>query len=152
MLHEPILTTLREHKTFLKKINKALGKGQDSVVKSLEEQKPEYTLDHVIKERYPTFIDALRDLDDALSLIALFANLSVSERLDHKTIERCRTVLAEFEHILVEMGALKKTFLSIKGIYYQASVSGQEITWVVPWRFSMEVRILKCVLTQQGAR
>jgi len=34
---------------------------------------PKYSLATVIKDRYPTFIDALRDLDDALCLIALFA-------------------------------------------------------------------------------
>jgi len=140
LLHEPILDKLREHKTFLKKLNKALGKGQTSVVKSLEEQRPEYTLDHVIKERYPTFVDALRDLDDAIALIALFSNLAVSEKLDHKLIERCRVVMAEWQHIVIATESLKRTFLSIKGIYYQAVIRGQEVTWITPWRFSMPVR------------
>ncbi len=32
--------------------------------------------------------------------------------------------------------SLRKTFLSIKGIYYQAQIQGQTITWLVPYRFS----------------
>jgi len=38
------------------------------------EEKPRYSLSHVIKERYPTFVDALADLDDALCLVSLFAS------------------------------------------------------------------------------
>ena len=46
------------------------------------EEKPRYTLSHVIKERYPTFIDSLRDMDDALCLVSLFANFPQHQSLE----------------------------------------------------------------------
>lgn len=52
LLHEPVLGKLREHKAFAKKLSKAIGRGQWSTAKSLEEnKKPKYRLDHIIKER-----------------------------------------------------------------------------------------------------
>lgn len=36
--------------------------------------------------------------------------------------------------------ALRKTFLSIKGIYYQAEVMDQTVTWLVPYQFTQHVR------------
>lgn len=51
LAHEPVLNKLREHKAFAKKISRALGRGEWSTAKHLEDQKPSYRLDHVIKER-----------------------------------------------------------------------------------------------------
>lgn len=51
LLHEPVLHKLREHKAFAKKLSKAVGRGEWHLAKNLEEQKPTYRLDHIIKER-----------------------------------------------------------------------------------------------------
>ena len=51
LAHEPVLKKLREHKAFAKKLSRALGRGEWSSAKSLEENKPVYRLDHIIKER-----------------------------------------------------------------------------------------------------
>lgn len=52
LAHEPVLRKLREHKAFAKKLSRALGRGEWSSAKSLEENRPVYKLDHIIKERY----------------------------------------------------------------------------------------------------
>lgn len=101
--------------------------------------KTKYTLDHVIRERYPTFIDALRDLDDCLSMLFLFANLPSTSTVPAKMIARCERLCLEFEHYLIVSHNLRKSFLSIKGIYYQATIQGQDILWLVPYRFNQRV-------------
>lgn len=136
LLHEPLLAKFREHKAVAKKIGRALGRGEAGDAARLEKNlMPKVKLDHIIKERYPTFVDALRDLDDALSMLFLFANLPSSEHIPAKTVALCQRLTREFEHYVITSHALRKSFLSIKGIYYQATIQGQDILWLVPYRF-----------------
>ncbi|KAF3936549.1 hypothetical protein ABW19_dt0201906 [Dactylella cylindrospora] len=140
LLHEPVLQKFREHKTFSKKLSKALGRGDFSDAKRLETlHKPRIKLDHIIKERYPAFTDAIRDLDDALSTVFLFANLPSNRDIPAKTIETCSRLANEFQHWVIRKRALKKSFLSIKGIYYQAEIQGQDVLWLVPYKFAQNV-------------
>ena len=147
MLHEPLLQKFREQKALEKKISKALGRGDAHDAQRLERNasrpektgKTKYSLDHVIRERYPTFIDALRDLDDCLSMLFLFANLPSTSTVPAKMIARCERLCLEFEHYLITSNSLRKSFLSIKGIYYQATIQGQDILWLVPYRFNQRV-------------
>ncbi|KAF2032290.1 hypothetical protein EK21DRAFT_87412 [Setomelanomma holmii] len=136
LLHEPLLAKFREHKAVAKKIGRALGRGEAGDAARLEKNlMPKVKLDHIIKERYPTFVDALRDLDDALSMLFLFANLPSSEHIPAKTIALCQRLTRELEHYVITSHSLRKSFLSIKGIYYQATIQGQDILWLVPYRF-----------------
>ncbi|GAB7358325.1 hypothetical protein MBLNU230_g2397t1 [Neophaeotheca triangularis] len=136
LLHEPLLNKFRDQKALAKKISKALGRNEVSDASRLEKNHtPRLRLDHIIKERYPTFVDALRDLDDALSMLFLFANLPSSDSVPPKTITKCQRLTHEFEHYLIRTHSLRKSFLSIKGIYYQATIQGQDILWLVPYRF-----------------
>ncbi len=147
LLHEPLLQKFREQKALEKKISKALGRGDAHDAQRLERNasrpektgKTKYTLDHVIRERYPTFIDALRDLDDCLSMLFLFANLPSTPTVPAKMIARCERLCLEFEHYLIVSNSLRKSFLSIKGIYYQATIQGQDILWLVPYKFNQRV-------------
>ncbi|KAL1390991.1 ribosome biogenesis protein Pescadillo [Phyllosticta capitalensis] len=136
LLHEPLLNKFRDHKAVAKKISRALGRGEVTDAARLEKNlTPRMALDHIIKERYPTFVDALRDLDDCLSMLFLFANLPSTAAVPPKVIALCKRLTLEFEHYLIVSHSLKKSFLSIKGIYYQATIQGQDILWLVPYKF-----------------
>ncbi|KAK3309497.1 Pescadillo N-terminus-domain-containing protein [Chaetomium strumarium] len=147
LLHEPLLQKFREQKVLEKKISRALGRGDVSDAARLERNaahpektgKPRYTLNHVIRERYPTFIDALRDLDDCLSMLFLFANLPSTTAVPAKMIARCERLCLEFQHYLIVSHSLRKSFLSIKGIYYQANIQGEDILWLVPYKFNQRI-------------
>ncbi|KAF2719162.1 hypothetical protein K431DRAFT_251916 [Polychaeton citri CBS 116435] len=136
LLHEPLLNKFRDQKSLAKKISKALGRNEVGEAKRFEENgRVRLRLDHIIKERYPTFVDALRDLDDALSMLFLFANLPSTLEVPAKTIAKCQRLTREFEWYLIRTHSLRKSFLSIKGIYYQATIQGQDVLWLVPYRF-----------------
>ncbi|KAM5535376.1 hypothetical protein V8D89_010898 [Ganoderma adspersum] len=139
LAHEPVLRKLREHKAFAKKLARALGRGEWSSAKSLEENKPVYRLDHIIKERYPTFVDAVRDIDDALCMIFLFASLPADSKVSPTLTENCARLAAEWQLYVMHTHALRKVFLSIKGVYYQAEVFDQTITWLVPYQFTQTI-------------
>ena len=147
LLHEPLLQKFREQKALEKKISRALGRGDVSNAARLERNanlpektgKPRYTLNHIIRERYPTFQDALRDLDDCLSMLFLFANLPSTTAVPAKMIARCERLCHEFQHYLIVTHSLRKSFLSIKGIYYQANIQGEDILWLVPYKFNQRI-------------
>ncbi|KAF5011972.1 hypothetical protein FDECE_1947 [Fusarium decemcellulare] len=147
LLHEPLLQKFRDQKVLEKKISRALGRGDVTDAARLEKNaarpektgKPRYTLDHVIRERYPTFVDALRDLDDCLSMLFLFANLPSTSMVPAKMIARCERLCFEFQHYLIVSQSVTKSFLSIKGIYYQANIQGEEVLWLVPYKFNQRV-------------
>ena len=154
---------------FVRKLRKAYGKSEWNTVERLKDNKPNYKLDHIVKEQYPTFIDALRDLDDALSMCFLFSTFPRTGKCHVQTIQLCRRLTVEFLHYVIAARALRKVspglpggrgsallpslppsafhhtipspqvFLSIKGIYYQAEVLGQPIVWITPYAFSHDV-------------
>lgn len=138
LAHEPLLIKFRAIKSFVKKYKKAMTKRDFVRAKRLERAKPQITLDHLVRERYPSFADALRDLDDPLSLCVLFASLP-SGLIKSHTAERahlCNRLAIEFRKYVQHTQCLDKVFLSIKGVYYQAVVRGEPVTWLVPHKFN----------------
>jgi pescadillo protein len=95
LMHDKLLTKFRDVKAHLKKYKKLLGKKENKLAEDHLKKTPKYTLSHVIKERYPSFVDALRDADDALCLIALFANFPQHQTLEiqKKDIDTCKDII-----------------------------------------------------------
>ncbi|XP_068158686.1 pescadillo homolog [Drosophila tropicalis] len=132
LLHESIVWTLRDYKIFAKKT------GRDRAIKDFRNLKrrlalfPEIKLDHIVKERYPTFIDALKDLDDCLTLLFLFSTFPSLHLIPREQSALCRRLTIEFLHYVIASKSLRKVFISIKGYYFQAEIKGQKVTWIVP--------------------
>lgn len=150
LLHEPLLNTFRQHKTFAKKLARALGRGEWSLAKGLEERKPEARLDHLIKERYPTFKAAMMEMNDPLSLLSLFERLPRDPvpgrtQVPVEVTAECGRLINEWKVWAIRTHALRKVFLSIKGIYYECEVpSGQSgstvpVRWLEPYEFTQHV-------------
>lgn len=107
---------------------------------------PEINIDHIVKERYPTFVDALRDLDDCLTLCFLFSTFPSLKKVPPDQSLLCRRLTVEFMHAVIAAKALRKVFVSVKGYYYQAELEGQTITWIVPHHFSFQVSFQGCMM------
>ncbi|XP_068747917.1 pescadillo homolog [Montipora capricornis] len=138
LLHEPIVNKFREFKVFLRKLKKAIAKEEPDTAQRLEDNKPVYKLDHILKERYPTFIDAIRDLDDALSMVMLFSTMPKTRNIKVDVVKECKRLSVEFQHYVIASKSLRKVFLSIKGVYFQAEIQDQPVTWIVPYQFCQE--------------
>ncbi|XWS32738.1 hypothetical protein CRYUN_Cryun22dG0015300 [Craigia yunnanensis] len=134
ILHDPLLEKFREIRAYQKKIKKAKAKKNDELARLLLSRAPSYKLDMVIRDRYPTFVDALRDLDDPITMVHLFAMLPAIDRLkiEAKRIHNCRRLCHEWQAYISRTHKLRKVFVAVKGIYYQAEVDGQKITWLAP--------------------
>ncbi|XP_049830018.1 pescadillo homolog [Schistocerca gregaria] len=138
LMHEPIIWTLRDYKIFGKKIGRAKAVKDFETMKRLLDNHPTLKLDHIVKERYPTFIDAIRDLDDCLTLLFLFSTFPSLRHVPRDQSALCRRLTVEFMHYVIAAKALRKVFISIKGYYYQAEIKGQTVTWIVPHHFSFQ--------------
>lgn len=139
LMHEPVLAKFREHKTFSKKLLRALVRNEIGDAEKLELLRPKYTLNHLVKERYPSFVDALRDLDDPLNMLFLFANMPTTQGVNHRVVKDAQTLTDQWLAYCAKERLIKKVFVSIKGVYYQATVKGQEIRWLIPFKFPANI-------------
>lgn len=138
LAHERLIGVMRAQKAHKKRVVKATAKRQRDVLRQLARTAPKAHLDHIVLERYPNFADALRELDDPLCVIAMFAHLPTNHKfgIHGRKVNLCKRLLNEFHNYVMRTGGLRKVFVSVKGYYYQAVVGGEVITWVTPHRFT----------------
>ncbi|KAA0162330.1 hypothetical protein FNF28_04749 [Cafeteria roenbergensis] len=137
LAHEPVLHKFRELKSFMKKVRRAAGKDELTEARHLAANRPVYRIDHLIRERYPRFLDALADIDDALCMVHLFATLPADKPIEAERVHTATRLVREWQHITVRARSLRKAFISVKGYYFQASFHGVPVTWTMPHRFSV---------------
>ncbi|XP_014513366.1 pescadillo homolog [Vigna radiata var. radiata] len=132
--HEPLVEIHRAIRVHERKIKKAEAKKNHERANRLREKTPKPKIDRIIRQRYPRFVDALGELDDCLTMVHLFAALPASEskKIDVECVHKCRRLAHEWQAFISRTHKLRKTFVSVKGIYYQAEVEGQMITWLTP--------------------
>lgn len=138
LMNEPLLFKFWEFKVFMKRLTKAKGRHDLEKFQQINDNKPVYQLDGLVKERYPRFLDALRDCDDALSMCFLYAMFPAARNRSGELIDLTRKLTLEFMHYVIHTKSLRKVFISIKGYYYQAEIMGQKITWIVPHQFVID--------------
>jgi pescadillo protein len=97
---------------------------------------PSYTLHHLVRERYPRFVDALSDLDDALTLTYLFAALPSTTAIKAKMGGKAKRLAAAWGAYCSTAGCITKSFISVKGVYLEATIRGVPVRWVVPHSFT----------------
>jgi len=139
LAHEPLLVKFREFKTFMRRVKNAAGRNQTSEARRKNDDKPTIVLDHLVKERYPRFIDALGDLDDALCMIHLFAVLPSVGRITVEKTQNCQNLVSYWQYYVAKSRSLRKVFVSVKGTYFQCEVMGEVITWLTPHSFTQKL-------------
>uniref|UniRef100_A0A182SPD4 Pescadillo homolog n=1 Tax=Anopheles maculatus TaxID=74869 RepID=A0A182SPD4_9DIPT len=135
LLHEPIVWTLRDRKIFNRRIKHAAAKQNMNLRDIRLHNYPQLKLDHIVKERYPTFIDAIKELDDCMTLLFMFSTFPATKIITRELTRMSRRLTVEFMHYVIAAQALRKVFISIKGYYFQAEIKGQTVTWIVPHYF-----------------
>mmetsp|Transcript_24014 Transcript_24014/g.56680 ORF Transcript_24014/g.56680 Transcript_24014/m.56680 type:complete len:688 (+) Transcript_24014:183-2246(+) len=134
--HEPILESFREFRSFMKKIRRAAGRNESDEAARKNAVCPTYTLHRMVRERYPRFVDALSDLDDALTLTYLFAALPSTTSIKTKMGEKAKNLAAAWGAYCSTVGCITKSFISIKGVYLEATIRGTPVRWIVPHAFT----------------
>lgn len=137
MASDSLVNYFREKKTYRKKLIKAIARRDLTTVKALKQKKPKLEINHLIRERYSVFNDAIKDLDDPLTLLSLIAKFPAHRlfKVSPQQINLAKTLILMFKSYIVQNRVLRKVFLSVKGIYFQVEIMGNKITWLEPYPF-----------------
>lgn len=123
---------------YRKKLKRAKAKRDLTRIQALKQNKPLLDINHIIKERYCSFDEALKDLDDALSLVSLVARFPGHRlfKIDPQKVEINSKLILAFKTFVQQERLLEKVFLSVKGIYFQCRINGYPVIWTEPYPFA----------------
>merc|ERR1711970_970927 len=62
LAHEPLIQKFAAHKSIIKKLKRATGRRDFDKASKIRGTMENYTVDHIVLERYPNVIDAVRDM------------------------------------------------------------------------------------------
>ncbi|CAH8871753.1 unnamed protein product [Trichobilharzia szidati] len=130
--NEPLIEAFRRLRVYHMKLKKAKEKRDKDKLFRIRVNKPKYTLHQIVRERYPSRQDALRDISDSLNLLFLFAKLPRLTQFHPALIPISRRLCVEFLNLVVTTQAVRKAFISIKGFYVQAEIDGIPVVWIMP--------------------
>ena len=146
LVHDQINSKAHAYEAFEKKVRAAKAQHRFKDLDALKKRKPQYQLDATIKERYPFFVDAVKDIDDAMSMIALYAFMSPEIKSEstiefHQALptglhEKAKQVVSGFLDYVAHAHLLSRAFISIKGFYYEVFIHGQRIIFLMPHEYA----------------
>ncbi|AFZ81089.1 pescadillo N-terminus domain-containing protein [Theileria equi strain WA] len=136
-----LLSKFRDISSHLKRFKRLVARDELYDAKLKLKNKPKYSLTAIVKQRCPSLISAVSDLDDAISTIAAVSALPGDHKrdLNLSMISKCSTQLNYFLKYVSDTGSLTKTFISIKGFYFQALILERPVTWIIPHAFSQSL-------------
>uniref|UniRef100_A0A7S3V5I8 Pescadillo homolog n=1 Tax=Chaetoceros debilis TaxID=122233 RepID=A0A7S3V5I8_9STRA len=139
LMHEPLLAKFREFDAFMKKVRKCAGRNEKDEAARMDSYAPTYSLHHLVRERYPRFVDAVGDLDDALAMVYLYAALPSTGDVVSKITKKAQALAAEWGAYCSTTSAITKSFVSVKGVYMEAKIQNTNVCWVVPHSFTQNI-------------
>lgn len=136
-----LLDVLRLRTSYFRKIASAKATNNTTKIEELVASPPEIPFDIIIRDRYPTFDKALQDLDDCLNTMFLVSNCTLPglvSDVQHKDvisvemINEAKELCLQFLKYITHTNALSKTYITTKGIYYEAIIQHEKVMWLIP--------------------
>ena len=137
MMNDQLMDHLANEKIHKRRMKKAISKKDGGLIKKLKAKKPVMNVDHVVKQRFPKFEQALAELSDPLSLLSLLSSFP-GHRLYNISPQRTRKyqmLMNMFKALVIKKNLLSKVFLSVKGVYYEAMLGfNSKVVWIEPYQ------------------
>lgn len=133
---DKLIDHLANEKIFRRKLTKAIAKKDRLRIRRLKANKPELNVDHIIRQRYPRFEQALNELSDPLSLLSLISSFPGHRlyKIPPQTTRAYKLLMDMFKALVVKKRLLSKVFLATKGVYYEAMLSKDiPVVWIEPY-------------------